>query len=367
MSVFTTRPRLRWAVPALAVATVLGGGVLSRSLAATAGPLPERSPAQLLADLGKARLDGLSGTVVHRADLGLPPLPMPSGSQGLAQLVSFASGSHTMRVWYSGPAAARLSVIGTYGQTDIIRNGRDLWTWSSQANTASHETLPEHTAGAARPAGAPTPQDAAQRALAAVTPTTEVTVSPPVRVAGRTAYELVLRPKDPRSLVGQVRVAIDGERYLPLRVAVFAAGAEKPAVETGFTAVNFDRPEASQFRFTPPPGAKITEEPAAGAGAGSAKVPAPPGTGEPAVVGEGWTSVLVLRLPAGDPDGSGMVEAVTAGLPKVSGPWGTGRVLRGKLFSALLTDDGRLLVGAVAQDALTSAAADRAARPGAAR
>ena len=39
---------------------------------------------------------------------------------------------------------------------------------------------------------------------------------------------------------------------------------------------------------------------------------------------------------------------VLEALPKVSGDWGSGHVLRGTLFSALLTDDGRVVVGAVA-------------------
>ena len=46
-------------------------------------------------------------------------------------------------------------------------------------------------------------------------------------------------------------------------------------------------------------------------------------------------------------------------LPRVSGSWGSGRLLRGTLFSAVLTDDGRVAAGAVAPDALYSALARR--------
>jgi hypothetical protein len=35
-------------------------------------------------------------------------------------------------------------------------------------------------------------------------------------------------------------------------------------------------------------------------------------------------------------------------LPKVSGSWGSGHLLSSALFSALVTDDGRVLAGAVA-------------------
>jgi hypothetical protein len=46
-------------------------------------------------------------------------------------------------------------------------------------------------------------------------------------------------------------------------------------------------------------------------------------------------------------------------LPKVSGPWGSGRLLSGSLFSVVLTDDGRYAVGAVAPQALYKALAAR--------
>ena len=42
-------------------------------------------------------------------------------------------------------------------------------------------------------------------------------------------------------------------------------------------------------------------------------------------------------------------------IPEVSGTWGKGRVIDGTLFSAVLTDDGRIAVGAVAPEALFAA------------
>jgi len=39
----------------------------------------------------------------------------------------------------------------------------------------------------------------------------------------------------------------------------------------------------------------------------------------------------------------------------VSGTWGTGHLLEGTVFSAVLTDDGRLAIGAVAPSALYDA------------
>src|SRR4051812_5906904 len=95
MSVFSSRPALRWLVPAAATVAVIGGGAAIGTFAASAEPsLPPRSAAQLLVDVQTARLEGMSGTVVQRADLGLPTLPKlpPIGGQGGLSLASLISG-----------------------------------------------------------------------------------------------------------------------------------------------------------------------------------------------------------------------------------------------------------------------------------
>ncbi len=389
MSVLTSRPALRWLVPAAAAAAVIGGGAAIGTFAANAEPaLPERSAAQLLVDLQTARLDGLSGTVVQQADLGLPSLPgLGGGGQGSADLASLVSGTNTLRVWYAGPDQARVALMGTLGETDVIRNGNDVWVWSSRENTATHRKLSGDEATRrpeALPSGLPsTPQEAADAALKAVDPTTKVTTGRSATVAGRDAYELILSPRDTASLVGQVRLAIDAKEHVPLRVEVFAKGVDEPAIKVAFTQVDFARPDAQQFRFNPPPGAKVTEESATDprqSGSALGKDEQDRGeqgrrdaAGGPTVVGEGWTSVLVMKAPTGDaeapqqarPDeaeGRQQIDALLGQLQQVNGAWGSGRLLSGKLFSVLLTDDGRVLVGAVAPEKLYEVAATKAGR-----
>ncbi|ROT33125.1 hypothetical protein [Micromonospora sp. HM5-17] len=364
MSVFHTRPALRWLVPTGAALAIVGGGAAVGTFASAAEPsLPERSAAQLLVDLQTAQLDGLSGTVITRADLGLPSLPLPSGA-GAARLASLVSGTHTLRVWYAGPDQTRVALLDTLGETDVIRNGSDVWFWDSQANEARHSTLSDSEPG--RPAGAAalpsTPQEAADRALAAIDPSTRVSVGRSTSVAGRDAYELVLEPRDEGSLVGQLRFAIDAAEHVPLRFQVIPRGTRQPAFELAFTHVDFDRPDPVQFTFNPPPGTRVIEEPAG---------PEPrPGKDhpEPTVVGEGWTTVLVGRLPddnrpgAGGPDDAGTpkpgdgLRGLLDRLPAVSGAWGSGRLLTGTLFSVLVTDDGRVLAGAVTPERLYTVA-----------
>jgi len=401
MSIFARNPALRWAVPAVTAVALVGGGSAVTGIRATAGAgLPARSAAQLLVDVQRAQLDGLSGTVVQKADLGLPEIPVAggaggSGASGSSDLSSLISGTHTMRVWFAGPDKARMALLGTLGESDVIRNGQDVWVWASQAKTAKHYVLPAHDAAGKARTGAgmtdhtamPTsPQEAAEKALAAISPSTEVTTSGTATVAGRSAYELVLKPREATSLVAQVRVAIDGTEHVPLRVQVFAKSVADPVFEVAFSSVDFARPDAAQFAFSPPPGTTVTEgkvpaheKAAVGSETkGTTKTVAPrAGSADrPAVVGKGWGSVLVLRMPdagttAGTTDSTGASGSESASsdqttaqltklvrmLPKVSGSWGSGHLMAGTAFSVLLTDDGRLVVGAVTPEGLYAALA----------
>jgi len=393
MSVMASRPVARWAVPAGVLVAVLGAAVLSNSLRASASvSLPDRSPAQLLVDLQKANLTGVSGTVTERADLGLPTLPDGIGGDGSADLNSLITGTHTLRVWYSGPDKVRVALVGALQESDVIRNGSDVWIWNSKSSSANHFTLKDSATGdkatpktpMVDPSGLPfkglatNPEQAAALVLAALSPTTVVDTEPSELVAGRPAYLLSVAPRDTNSLVAKIVVAIDGTEHVPLRVEVFAKNhLDSAAFSVGFSQVNFTRPDDQRFSFTPPPGTKVTEGTGA-PDAGTATPAKPSGTPpKTATIGTGWTTVFAARMPAdallggASPNGStkpgatgsdgAALGALLNGLPKVQGSWGSGRLLQSHLFSVLITDDGRILAGPVSGDRLQAAAADPAA------
>jgi outer membrane lipoprotein-sorting protein len=359
MSLFEHRPTLRWTAPVVAAVLLATGGSLVGVITASARDgLPHRSASQLLVDVQSARLDGLSGTVVQNSNLGLPSLPGVGGS-GSSDMTSLVAGSHTLRLWYAGPNRVRLALLGSLGESDLVRSGPDLWSWSSADKSATHRTVePSKTdAPGTLASGSPvTPQQAADTALKAISPSTRVSTDGTAVVAGRSAYELVLQPRDTSTLVDSVRIAIDGKTHVPTRVQVFAKNVSKPAFEVGFTSFDPTTPAASVFRFNPPPGTKVTESGSPqGTSSGKGPASASPAGSRPRVVGAGWTSVVVARVPGGATSGSGPMSQVLRALPTVSGSWGSGHLLKGTLFSALLTDDGRIVIGAVAPDALYSA------------
>lgn len=372
MTALLHRPTLRWLVPLLAALLLGTGASVAGVITASArSGLPDRTAAQLLVDVQKARLGGLSGTIVQNADLGLPSLPGVGGT-GSSDMSSLVAGSHTLRLWYAGPNRVRLSLLGSLGESDLVRNGKDLWTWSSAKKSATHRAVPlsepdiSHSLASA---SALTPQQAAETALQAISPSTKVSTDGTAVVAGRSAYELLLQPRDTASLVDSVRVAIDGRTHVPTRVQVFAKHVSAPAFEVGFTSLDDSVPPSSVFRFHPPPGTKVTESSGSSdrspmsamrkhhralAGAAGTK---PRGAGtKPRVVGTGWTSVVVATVSTGNSSGGlGSAAKLLTALPVVRGSWGTGHLLRGTLFSAVLTQDGRVAIGAVTPDRLYAA------------
>ena len=196
----------------------------------------------------------------------------------------------------------------------------------------------------------------AKQFLDAIDPTTKVEVSGTEKVAGRDAYKLRLVPRTDKTTVGSVTLAIDSKNWVPLEVTVLPRTGKDPAVQVGFSSVSFDVPAASTFGFTPPKGVKVKQE----------KVPATrglpkqmkPGTARgsrPAVIGEGWESVVMVR--GVKATGNGPVDQLLAGARTVEGSWGKGKILTTKMVTALITDDGRVFAGLVTADALQSAAA----------
>jgi hypothetical protein len=204
-----------------------------------------------------------------------------------------------------------------------------------------------------------TPQQAARQVLAAVGPTTTVSVATNVTVAGRAAYALVLAPKDTRSLIDQVQIAVDGRNGVPLRLQVFARGATKPAFQVGYTDIHYVTPAPADLSFTPPAGATVSQVNLTGH-TGPAKDHAASGV---TTIGDGW--LTVLKLPSseltagsgGSSDDARVLQALLGSATPVHGAWGSGRLLRTSLVTVLMTDQGSTFAGAVQPSVLYAAAA----------
>ena len=367
-------------VPAVAVA-VTGAVIAGLQIpAAQASPvLPARTAAQLLANISQdQKLPPLTGTVVETTSLGLPQLPQASNPTSLSSLLT---GSHTVKVYYQNPQHFRLSLQQPMSETDVIRSGNTLWLWQSTSNSVTEFSAPPGAVKHAKPtppAGPVlTPQQAANEVLQAVGKTTTVGVQTNVDIAGEPAYQLSLAPKDHRSLIGRVLIAIDAKYGMPLRVQVFAKGATSPAFQVGYTNLNFTAPAPANYQFTPPPGASVDK-----VNLGSGPATKQSGTQQDnsgfGTYGSDWLTVASLpeadllsslgtgpggspapAAPSSGPGGlGGDSQAVIRGLigaaKPVSGSWGTGTLLQTSLVSMLMTG-GEVYIGAVQPSVLYAA------------
>ena len=359
-----TRAWSRWLPAAIVPAVIAAGALVSASQAGATADLPDKSAAQVIALVDESTVDAFSGTLEQTSKLGLPALPSSgsgtdgAGASGQAAALELLTGSHTARVYLDGPTRVRVQVLDMLAERDAVRNGDDVWLYSSAGNTATHLVLPGGSAGEHAPDGVVTPAELADEFLTAIDASTVVTVDADTIVAGRAAYDLVLTPRANDTLVGSVSIAVDGETGLPLRVDVAARGQQEPAFQVAFTQLSLGAPAAERFQFSPPPGATVTEQAVpelpANLAAPATGQPGELGIGRPTVSGTGWDAVVELPLGLAAPalTGSAGLEELTQAVPG-------GRFLHTALLNVLLTDDGRLLAGSVPLERLQASSSSQ--------
>jgi len=356
-------------VSALTAAALGAAGLAALALPAGAGEQPSLPPVsaeELLSSALAAHPPALAGAIHVDNALGLPALPgVPSQLLG---------GDSDLRVWLDGEGRSRVALPTRTGEQTVVHDGTTVWRWDSTGRTV---TKIEHPTGAPHEGTAADPATVGRQLLALVRPTSAVAVDGTAKVADRPAYELVLSPvPSERTLLREIRVAVDSQTRMPLRLEVLANGSNDPVFSIGFAELSVGPQDPALFRFSPPAGATVTE-PDVSAKAGDA---GPLGGVRPTTVGDGWDTVVVATLPddmwsragrhlPGQPPGAGEPDAGQPGRPggmdpkallerfgtPVSGQWGSGRLISTAVVSVIITEDGRVAAGAVPQQVLVEA------------
>ncbi|MFF4158156.1 outer membrane lipoprotein carrier protein LolA [Streptomyces sp. NPDC001678] len=410
------RKAVRYAVP-VAVAGVAAATIgIGSALASTGDPdLPKISAQDLIAKMAQSDTQRMSGSIKINTDLGLPSLPSGlsfgdgdkkgegkkdgSAPSPQSKLTELAAGSHTLRLAVDGPDKQRVSIVERAAEYSVVRNGADVWAYDSAGNTVHHSKAPEAQRDHGKDAkdakgdvlpkdlGGASPQELAKKVLAAADGTTAVTVDGTAKVAGRDAYQLLIKPKADDTTVGSIRIAVDAKNGVPLKFTLAPKGGGKAVVDAAFTKVDFGKPGAGTFDFTPPKGAKVTEgdaeKPKAdhkadhqGGLPGMLGMPGADGAaaGKSKVIGKGWSSIAEFdagkdasaalngkdagagKKKAGGKGGADAQTLLDGFGTKVSGDFGSGRVYSTRIVNVLMTDDGKVYAGAVTKDALVKAA-----------
>jgi outer membrane lipoprotein-sorting protein len=317
----------------------------------------------------------MAGTVQIVNNLGLPSIP------GLPDQA--ADGTSQIRVWTDGVDHSRISIPSMNSDETFVDDGTTIYDWNSTTHTVTEHHV-DNTKDTAKPdMGIPgesnsalDPATAARALVSAVKQTSTVSVDGTDMVAGRPAYDLVLTPKpNQRTLLRQIRIAVDAQTHMPLQLMVLANNTDTPAVQVGFSSLTIGAQDPSLFTFTPPAGATVVN-----GDKDDQKSTDLANEAAPTFVGKGWETVVVAHLPASltttapsdntdqsgqnGPFGSGSASKSGSGSAlgllrefgkPVSGSWGSGWVISTDVGNALITSDGRVAAGFVPQQLLTSA------------
>lgn len=397
----------RWA-PAALVATVITAGTIALPMQANAVDLPDLTPQQVML-LMEGEVQGFSGTIVKTSELGLPPLQMssmmdeetikrmeeklPEGFEefvpslieqnAITQAVELISGTHKIRV-YASAEGARVQVLDTMSQRDVVINKDEFWFYDSrkataitgaiipmdqaeldEAQTEAESKLQEYAAQIQLDIS--NPEAVANYLMDQIGESTTVSVGKDHRVAGRTAYQLIAQPNATNSLVESVIVSVDSETGMALDVKVYSKEQEAPALHVGFESISFEVPDASMFSFTPPAGTTVeTLEVSAEAEAELERLKVEADSSEltqqrkdelmaeleakygnqprPELIGSDWESVMYLSaIPAEVPMELLENELFADLMTSVAG----GKVFSTPILNVLITDSGKVYAGAV--------------------
>ena len=290
---------------------------------------------------------------------------------------SLVSGSHTMRVWYAGPTSAPARAPRPARR---VRPGPQRQRPVGLVEQEQHgHPLPPcrpvrgpHQAGGAPAPGAPTtPQQAADQALKAIDPTTAVSTDSD-RGGGRAAGVPARADAARRTAPDRLRADRDRRRHPHPDPGPGLREAARPRPRSRWASPPSTRarPRRSVFGFTPPPGATVNEGSAArrpaaatpAAATGSRPSGDAPSRRSSARAGPACWSPRCRQDAAGRRRSRASRQPAAASssrCPPCPAPGARATCCEGPLFSAVLTDDGRVGVGAVRPPRCTHALSAR--------
>lgn len=336
-------------------------GLVVLATPAGAGEAPPALPPVSASELVESVLDtdaipAFAGSVAVENNLGLPIPGVPKSS----------GDDDALQVWSDGTGKGRLAVAGRDGETTIVDDGSTVWVWNSAERSVTKVPHGEGAAEKPMEGKFADPASAAAELVTAMQQDSTVAVDGTARVADRPVYQLVLAPKpSERTLLREIRVSVDAELRIPLQLEVLANGQADPAVKIGFTELTAGQQDPELFTFTPPAGATVSEK----------KVPEEVhgksvddflSQADLKTVGRGWDIVATGKVPAealkGAEDMSGRSEADLFAMlgtfgKEVHGDFGTGYVISASVGTALITEDGKVAIGAVPEQVVTEAIA----------
>mgnify|MGYP000014458095 CR=1 FL=1 len=407
----------KWIPALVAPATVVALSIAVPMQANAVIDLPDKSASEILQMMNSEPDMSFSGRVTKVSNLGLPPIGnMPDVSESMVEemeenmpegmedfiprvtnsgvftdVLEIISGTHEARIYVDGPDKLRIQILDPMSERSLTVNGDTVWVYDDDKLAAQFMTMDSAELEAKKaeyesensadieqriadlPFDINNPAEVADYVLAEASEYSAITVGVDQNVAGRAAYELIATPLAAETTVDYVSVAVDAETGMALNVKIMAKGQIEPAMELGFTSIDYSTPAASIFEFTPSSDVTVTEmempeeftidgqtytkeelqaelesKKPTEAEYEELKAQYEAMENKPVVYENGWASVVEMTLSDDMPVEMFESELFSEMTQQVDG----GKVISTSLVNVLITDDGRVLAGAVNTDYL---------------
>ena len=407
----------KWIPALVAPATVVALSIAVPMQANAVIDLPDKSASEILQMMNTEPDMSFSGRVTKVSNLGLPPIGnMPDVSESMVEemeenmpegmedfiprvtnsgvftdVLEIISGTHEARIYVDGPDKLRIQILDPMSERSLTVNGDTVWFYDDDKLAAQFMTMDSAELEAKKaeyesensaeieqriadlPFDINNPAEVADYVLAEASEYSAITVGVDQNVAGRAAYELIATPLAAETTVDYVSVAVDAETGMALNVKIMGKGQIEPAMELGFTSIDYSTPATSIFEFTPSSDVTVTEmempeeftidgetytkeelqaelesKKPTEAEYEELKAQYEAMENKPVVYENGWASVVEMTLSDDMPLEMFESELFSEMTQQVDG----GKVISTSLVNVLITDDGRVLAGAVNTDYL---------------
>lgn len=228
------------------------GGTAIAVAASNGGPVPAReSLARALHQAATAHaVRGISARITFTNNL-----INTSDIQGTDPILNGAHG----RLWMSNDGRLRLELQGDNGDAQVVINNGSFSIYDPMSNTVYRGTLPQQSGSSSKSTST---KDAIpsiaqiQTDLNQLAQHWDVVGPTPRNVAGQPAYKIRISPKHSGGLLGQVQLAWDAARGIPLGIAIYSAGNATPVLELKATHISYGSVPAGVFKISAPAGAR---------------------------------------------------------------------------------------------------------------
>jgi len=254
------------AVLAGAVAAI-GGGTAIALAATSGGPVPPHKPlaAAIHQALAAKPVKGISADISFTNNL-IPSFEL----QGTDPLLNGGSG----HIWVSSDGQLRIELYNDNGPGDpeIVVNHHSWWVYDPTLNTVYRGTIPAQPGASGHGRRTDTLPSVAQiqTELNRLAAHLDLSGAVPSDTGGHPTYTVTISPRHSAGLLGQLQLAWDAYRGVPLQFAVYRNGERTPVLALTATGVSYQSIPASYFNISLPKGPRVVNVAMAASGHPSA-------------------------------------------------------------------------------------------------